>query len=501
MKRFNQKGFTLVEVLAVMIILGIMITIGFGAYSRYQMKAQKDALNVLLDNSASAAEEYFMEHPAATSITLENDGTKEGLVDLQLLENRNNPFSRNGKCTGTVTRYKPGSVDASGNPVNIYDANKDSNSLGMDMLKVELNCGTGHEYCYMYPDKRVCGEDVDIPAPTVIPSPSVVPDPPKTYTLTFDSKGGSAIPEQTIEEGKTATAPSSPIYAGYIFMGWFSDVACTTAYDFSTPMTADKTIYASWKQNYSLGLASKNFNNRATLIIKVKFNKLPSKFLSSGKSVDILGNVPAANNAGLALAVNSNNYVVFRAYNNTSWLTITDLRVGENVAVKGMEDFVINTKTLQTGKWYTIIGIVEEKDNFVSKFDIFDWFKDFHANELVVYINSAEKAKGIGLDLYTIPLIWPPSIIPAIGLSVVDGAVIRSVGISNNEFTYGNNGQLIENGNIEVEGALIFDQSLNDMGDKKGVSAYMNASSLNASNLNSNYNKQAIACYPPTLCQ
>ncbi|MDR0758683.1 MAG: InlB B-repeat-containing protein, partial [Treponema sp.] len=34
------------------------------------------------------------------------------------------------------------------------------------------------------------------------------PDPgPTTYTVTFDTDGGSAVPDQTVEEGKKVTKP------------------------------------------------------------------------------------------------------------------------------------------------------------------------------------------------------------------------------------------------------------------------------------------------------
>ena len=34
---------------------------------------------------------------------------------------------------------------------------------------------------------------------------------------------------------------------GYTFVGWYTDSACTKAYDFSTSVTSDLTLYALWK--------------------------------------------------------------------------------------------------------------------------------------------------------------------------------------------------------------------------------------------------------------
>jgi len=42
----------------------------------------------------------------------------------------------------------------------------------------------------------------------------------KTYTVTFKDYDGTMLDKQTIEEGKSATAPTSPTRDGYTFTGW-----------------------------------------------------------------------------------------------------------------------------------------------------------------------------------------------------------------------------------------------------------------------------------------
>lgn len=74
----------------------------------------------------------------------------------------------------------------------------------------------------------------------------------KRYIVTFDANGkDAAMPDsQRVMEGKAATEPSTqPQCKGYTFGGWFTDEACTQAYDFSTPVTADLTLYAKWTKN------------------------------------------------------------------------------------------------------------------------------------------------------------------------------------------------------------------------------------------------------------
>ena len=62
------------------------------------------------------------------------------------------------------------------------------------------------------------------------------------FTVTFDSQGGSAVASQSITSGSAATKPSDPIRTGYTFTGWYTDAACTGAYDFSTAVTSDITL-------------------------------------------------------------------------------------------------------------------------------------------------------------------------------------------------------------------------------------------------------------------
>ena len=74
----------------------------------------------------------------------------------------------------------------------------------------------------------------------------------KRYNVTFDANGkDAAVPDpQRVKEGKTATEPSTkPQCKGYTFAGWYTDEACTKAYDFATAVTADMTLYAKWVKN------------------------------------------------------------------------------------------------------------------------------------------------------------------------------------------------------------------------------------------------------------
>lgn len=69
-----------------------------------------------------------------------------------------------------------------------------------------------------------------------------------TYTVTFDVQDHGTAPDaQTVEHSKVAAKPGTdPSETGYTFGGWYTDADCTTEYDFTTPVTADTTVYAKW---------------------------------------------------------------------------------------------------------------------------------------------------------------------------------------------------------------------------------------------------------------
>lgn len=72
----------------------------------------------------------------------------------------------------------------------------------------------------------------------------------ESWTVAFNSNGGSACDTKFVAtaDGKLVK-PADPTRDGYTFGSWFTDEACTQAYDFSTPVTADLTLYAKWTKN------------------------------------------------------------------------------------------------------------------------------------------------------------------------------------------------------------------------------------------------------------
>ena len=73
-----------------------------------------------------------------------------------------------------------------------------------------------------------------------------------TFTVSFVSNGGSAVPSQTVASGSLATCPEKPSYKNHRFVGWFTDASLQTPADFSKPITAPTTFYAAWNETVDI---------------------------------------------------------------------------------------------------------------------------------------------------------------------------------------------------------------------------------------------------------
>lgn len=74
-----------------------------------------------------------------------------------------------------------------------------------------------------------------------------------TWTVSFETQGGSEISDLEVASGKAPESLPEPARDGYAFKGWYLDAACTVAYDASDPSLIAQdgktlTLYAKWEQ-------------------------------------------------------------------------------------------------------------------------------------------------------------------------------------------------------------------------------------------------------------
>ena len=70
-----------------------------------------------------------------------------------------------------------------------------------------------------------------------------------SFTVAFDTNGGSGNTVVSVVSGKTVTAPAAPTRTGYTFNGWYTAKDGGSKYDFSKPVTGNLTLYARWTAN------------------------------------------------------------------------------------------------------------------------------------------------------------------------------------------------------------------------------------------------------------
>ena len=74
----------------------------------------------------------------------------------------------------------------------------------------------------------------------------------ETQTVTFMKDAETPFSTSVVKKGNTVGAPAEPTKDGYSFAGWYTDVNCTTAYDFDLPVNTDITLYAKWLAKYTV---------------------------------------------------------------------------------------------------------------------------------------------------------------------------------------------------------------------------------------------------------
>lgn len=121
-----------------------------------------------------------------------------------------------------ITTDEGYSIDKS---TKIYFNNQEYNNVG----KTKINCYGRDAYLTL---------DLGIATGTA-----------NLYTIKYDSKGGSSIPSQTVEEGHLSALWQSPKKDACTFLGWYLDEEGKREFDNKEPIRENMTLYAKWRVN------------------------------------------------------------------------------------------------------------------------------------------------------------------------------------------------------------------------------------------------------------
>lgn len=108
MKKKNNKGFTLVELLAVITIMGILLSVAVGAVFVYLQDSKEQAMDTIASTAYDGAVMYMMDNNVmlneGESLSYKNveDLTLEGLYEAGRIERPSDPYNSADLCDGGV---------------------------------------------------------------------------------------------------------------------------------------------------------------------------------------------------------------------------------------------------------------------------------------------------------------------------------------------------------------------------------------------------------------
>lgn len=139
----NNKGFTLIEMLGTVVILGVIGTIAVAGVTKYLVNSRKEAYKMLYDAAYEA-----VNNCASESNCILSDSTDISISDLKskgYLDSFKNPKNSSQECSGTVTvRIKENS--GNGNITSSSDSIYGNKKVEVDeantkyFYKVIVNC-------------------------------------------------------------------------------------------------------------------------------------------------------------------------------------------------------------------------------------------------------------------------------------------------------------------------------------------------------------------------
>ncbi|MFB7139379.1 InlB B-repeat-containing protein [Gottfriedia sp. NPDC056225] len=142
-----------------------------------------------------------------------------------------------------INSYKVSYVSNGGSTVHAQTANYNS------VVNLPKPTRTGYTFAGWYKDatlKTPAGNSLKLTGNITLYAKWNI----NTYTVKFNSNGGSSVASKTATYNGAISQPKSPTRKGYTFLGWYKDAAGKVAWNFTKDhVTANMTIYAKWVAN------------------------------------------------------------------------------------------------------------------------------------------------------------------------------------------------------------------------------------------------------------
>ena len=140
MKKVNNKGFSLVEILIAIALLGVLMTMAANAYNVYKKKARQQAYDTMAKTATTAATNYLFENAKDKYVSFETLKENEYIDTLQ------DPKYKDEQCSGIV--------------INKVIQGEEEKKIDILFQKVKLCC-KDYKYQYDYTGDEVKVTEID----------------------------------------------------------------------------------------------------------------------------------------------------------------------------------------------------------------------------------------------------------------------------------------------------------------------------------------------------
>ena len=243
---------------------GIYMEVGF-----YFLASQN-----LCANGGVIAGEVALNNSSNYGATLMIASSDEGVTEFNGSVLNNNGIIKKGKFTGEVTNN--GSITGGEFTGTVINGESGTIAKGVSITELKFvvtfdNEGTkttetfakggnltapttqakeGYRFDGWYYDNNGSEAKWNFDTDTVTRAMTLKAKWVQTYTVTFETSGGSAVGPVTVDAGSTVTKPADPMKSGHNFGGWYKDSTLQTPWNFANDtVTADTTLYAKWTAN------------------------------------------------------------------------------------------------------------------------------------------------------------------------------------------------------------------------------------------------------------
>ena len=229
MKRLNNKGFSLVEILVAIALLAVLMMIASQAYNSYKKKARQQAYDTMAKSATVAATNYLMENNKAKYISFET------LKDMQYVDTLQDPRYKENECTGIV--------------INKVIPGESLKQLDELFQKVKLCC-KNYKYQYDYTGDEVTVTEID--SCEYVEGDEI----DGVYKLIYKPQGGTPCdPGVVIKQQREEWGPlCETTKENYIFRGWNTKKNGSGSTITEHTLVGDRDInaYAIWTALYTL---------------------------------------------------------------------------------------------------------------------------------------------------------------------------------------------------------------------------------------------------------